>query len=231
PDPKPQLSANTEYVLCGLSNAVAGASPRIYYDNGGEIEGHYQDLASYNFPNPANFTHEARKYSIYCTYTPSGAPTMKTWTATLKTVHFLRRPFRVVKLTQTLNIAHIFLRRRFIRLNQALQTLHNWTVTIPSLILKQWFATLKTTHVLRRPKRRINYAEGLQTMHVFGRPARVIRLPATLQLTHIFKRPCRLIHLMEQLNLTHAYFVAFPSEKKTKLFLIIGDLSIQLSGD
>jgi hypothetical protein len=58
-----------------------------------------------------------------------------------------------------------------------------------------------------------------------------MKLPAALQLTHVFSRPYRVIRLLQQLGLIHVYYVAVPGVKKTKLFLVIGDLAIQLSGD
>jgi len=121
------------------------------------------------------------------------APIVKTWSQTGIISHVYSRPFRNMELTQTLSLAHTFVHHRFIQLTQALQTHHTWTVEYPALILKQWFATLQTTHV-------------------FSRSARRIKLPIGLRLFH-------------------AYFVALPTIKKTKLFLVIGDLAIQLSRD
>jgi len=89
--------------------------------------------------------------------------------------------------------------------------LHAWAVSI-GVALKQWTAALNLTHTFRRP-------------------ARITRLPATLRLTHVFSRPTRFMRLIQNLTFGHAYFVAVPCVKKTKLFLVIGDLAIQLSGD
>jgi len=74
---KPELTAGTEYVLVvwGIPTAMGGVT--ITYDDGeGTTQGHYQDLAydSGYWPNPASFSHEDRKYSIYCSYTPSAPP-------------------------------------------------------------------------------------------------------------------------------------------------------------
>lgn len=149
---------------------------------------------------------------------------------TLRTLHDFHRPFRTLKFTQTLNSIHVFLRHRTFRLTQTLQTLHQWTLPIPAA-LKKWIAALQTTQIFKRPYRRIGYTQQLRAVHVFGRPVRVIRFPATLQLTHIFNRPYRFILLLNQLNLRHAYFMAVPGVKKTRLFLVIGDLAIQLLGD
>jgi len=137
---------------------------------------------------------------------------IKTWTALLNTSHVFARPYRLFKLSQ------------------ALQTLASWTLPIPAA-LKRWLATLQTSHVFTRPFRRIGYTQQLQPTHVFRRPVRVIRFPAPLQLTHLFNRPTRFMRLIERLTLGHAYFVTIPGVKKTKLFLLIGDLAIQISGD
>jgi|GEM_PF-5915358 len=139
------------------------------------------------------------------------APIIKTWTALL-------------------NTSHVYLRHRLIQLSQALRTLHTWTLPLPQL-LKHWFATLQTIHVFTRPFRRIDYMQTVQATHAFSRPVRVIRFPAPLQLIHVFTRPQRFFKLVEKLTLGHAYFVAVPGVKKTRLFLVIGDLAIQLSGD
>jgi len=67
------LEANTEYVL-----VLWGKKPYtigdFYYDSGDVNQGHYQEETYNGFPDPASFTHEDRKYSIYCTYT-AGGPT------------------------------------------------------------------------------------------------------------------------------------------------------------
>jgi len=158
------------------------------------------------------------------------APIIKTWTALLNTSHVFTRPIRLMKLTQALNTSHVYLRHRFMRLSQTLRTLHAWTLPIPTF-LKQWFATLQTVHVFNRPFRRIGYTQQLQPAHVFRRPVRIIKFPAIIQPTHLFNRPTRFMKLVEQLTLGHAYFVAVPGVKKTRLFLVIGDLAIQLSSD
>jgi hypothetical protein len=113
------------------------------------------------------------------------------------------------------------------KLVQTLRTIH-------TLSLKRWFKftqTLNLFHVLERPFRHIGYMQTIQPAHVFRRPVRLIKFPATLQLTHLFNRPTRFMKFIEQLTLGHAYFVAVPSVKKTRLFLVIGDLAIQLSRD
>jgi DNA-directed RNA polymerase subunit RPC12/RpoP len=167
----------------------------------------------------------------------------------VNTAHVFRRPFRFMKLTQalkilhtwtlpigiilkqwiaSLNLTHTFKRPfRFMHLTQTLRTIH-------TLSLKRFFQLLQTlnlSHLFKRPSRQISYTEQLQLSHFFHRPVRLIKFPATLQLTHVFRRPFRFMKLVEQLTLGHAYFVAVPSVKKTRLFLVVGDLAIQLSRD
>lgn len=229
-DPKPELQAGVDYVLIVYHNGSAGFSPKVAYDSGDFPEqGHYQSLTNFPLPNPANFTHENRKYSIYCTYTPSAI--IKQWSSSLKTVHALSTPTRSLKISQTLGLAHAFICNRYMKLTQALQTLHTWTVVKPSLILKRWVAILNLTHVLRRPFRRIGYLQQLQSTHVPRRPTRLIRLPAALQLVHFYSRPRRFMQLLGLLSLVHTLYVAVPGAKRTRLFLVIGDLAIQLSND
>ena len=136
-------------------------------------------------------------------------PTLKQWITSLNLTHTFRRPFRFMKLTQTLQASHVYIRNRLFKL----------------------FQTLNISHVFTRPFRRMGYMQQLQPTHVFRRPVRIIRFPAIIQLAHLFSRPTRFMKLIEQLTLGHAYFVAVPSVKKTKLFLVIGDLAIQLYGD
>jgi len=134
---------------------------------------------------------------------------LKQWTASLNLTHTFRRPIRFLRLTQTLQVSHVYLRSRLFKLLQA----------------------LNISHIFTRPFRRISYTQPLQPTHAFRRPVRIIRFPAIIQLAHLFSRPTRFMKLIEQLTLGHAYFVAVPSVKKTKLFLVIGDLAIQLYGD
>jgi len=65
-EPKPSLTANTEYILVVWSNSAFGA---IAYSAGDADQGHYQSLTYDSFPNPLVPTHNNNKYSIYCTYT------------------------------------------------------------------------------------------------------------------------------------------------------------------
>jgi len=134
---------------------------------------------------------------------------LKQWLAAVQTTHTFRRPYRFMKLTQTLQTSHIYIRNCLFKLIQ----------------------TLNISHVFTRPFRRIGYTQRLQPAHVFRRPLRLIRFPAFLQPTHLFNRPTRFMKLVERLTLGHAYFVVIPGAKKTRLFLVIGDLAIQLSND
>ena len=70
-DPKPSLTADTEYILVLWTS---GSNTRIYYTAGDADQGHYQSKTYTAFPNPLVPIHEDRKYSIYCTYTPSAPP-------------------------------------------------------------------------------------------------------------------------------------------------------------
>jgi hypothetical protein len=67
--PKPILKANTEYLLVAWSSSGSGFS-YLYYSSGATNQGHYLGSTfEANFPNPLpNPTHEARAYSIYCTF-------------------------------------------------------------------------------------------------------------------------------------------------------------------
>jgi hypothetical protein len=134
---------------------------------------------------------------------------LKQWFAMLNAIHTFKRPYRQMRLTQTLQTVHALVLQRFFKIVQALNLFH----------------------VFHRPERKIGYAQALEMVHVFGRPVRVIKFPAPLQLTHLFSRPFRFIRMLQQLRLVHLYYVAVPSVKKTKLFLVVGDLAIQLSND
>ncbi len=70
--PKPLLCNGTEYVInCWGDNQ----SIKMYYDNGfGTEQGHYFE-GVYNYtPDPISFSHEDRRYSIYCNYTEDYSP-------------------------------------------------------------------------------------------------------------------------------------------------------------
>jgi uncharacterized protein (UPF0333 family) len=67
--PKPLLSANTEYVLVAWSASGYG-SANLYYESGSSNQGHTQNSNYGTPPNPASFSHNNNQYAIYCTYTP-----------------------------------------------------------------------------------------------------------------------------------------------------------------
>jgi hypothetical protein len=122
-------------------------------------------------------------------------------------------------------------------------------ITVAAPIIKTWIALIDTNHVFTRTvrffklsqtlnvtyifirNRLVRLTHALQATYVFSRPARVIRLPAALQLTHVYGRPFRFIKLLQQLGLVREYYVSKPGVKKTKLFLVLGGLAIQLSSD
>jgi len=68
---KPNLVANTEYVLVVWSNYPYRY---ILRDPGAVNQGHTQSITYNSWPDPASFTHDNYKYSIYCTYTPVAPP-------------------------------------------------------------------------------------------------------------------------------------------------------------
>ncbi|MBS7608672.1 hypothetical protein KEJ52_05715 [Candidatus Bathyarchaeota archaeon] len=211
-DPKPQLQAGVEYVLV-VFNTSSLASPNITYDAGDFPEqGHYQSWTNYPLPSTANFTHENRKYSIYCTYTPLAPSQTVTWSQTGILNHVYSRPNRAMKLSQNINVSHFFVHHRIMWFIQATRVLHVWTAAYPVLTIKQWTVSLGLTHAFRRP-------------------TRVIRLSNNLQLDHLSGVPIHFIRFFERLGLAHKVFVAVPSARKTKLFLVVGDLAIQITGD
>jgi hypothetical protein len=56
------------YVLVSWRDSGFGGA-MLYYDDGdGTEQGHYQTATYSTWPDPATWTHEDRKYSIYCTY-------------------------------------------------------------------------------------------------------------------------------------------------------------------
>jgi len=76
--PKPILKANTEYLLVAWSSSGNG-NAYLYYNSGTTDQGHYVSSAyGPNFPNPMpNPTHEARAYSIFCTFKPATEETVE----------------------------------------------------------------------------------------------------------------------------------------------------------
>ncbi|MEM4700619.1 MAG: hypothetical protein QXZ51_00570 [Candidatus Bathyarchaeia archaeon] len=141
------------------------------------------------------------------------APIIKTWFNSLKTIHIFRRPQRAMKLAQTF------------------WTLHTWVVTVPTAIIKQWSSNLKLFHVLRRPEKKMLYPQTLEVILTFRKPLRVIKIPIFINLIHMSRRPSRMIRLLHQSRLIHECYVSKPGVKKTRLFLVMGELALQLSGD
>lgn len=136
-----------------------------------------------------------------------------------------------MKLTRNLQTSHVFRASRSFKLTKALQTLHTWNVVHPSLILKQWITSLTLTHVTRRPFRSLGYLQKLELNYAFHRPTRIIKLPAHLQVRHFGDVPFHFLRFIERLGLAHMVYVAVPGAKRTKLFLVVGDLAIQITGD
>jgi len=120
------------------------------------------------------------------------------------------------------------------------------------IILKQWSQTGYTIHVYNRPSKTLNLTQTLITLgpwtlpipvflkhwtvtlqaaYASSCPMKVIRFSKMLQLNHCFSRPSRLAILFERLRLLHEFYAGEPSAKRTKLFLVLGDLAIQLSND
>jgi hypothetical protein len=72
--PKPNLTADTDYILVAWSNAGTGYV-YMHFNAGATDQGHtqaldYSDMGG-AFPNPLVPTHDNNMYSIYCTYTTS----------------------------------------------------------------------------------------------------------------------------------------------------------------
>jgi len=68
----PNLSPNTDYVLCAIWN---GAPNWLKYDTGETDQGLYDSSNSYLSPSdPTDATRDTKKYSIYCTYTAAAPP-------------------------------------------------------------------------------------------------------------------------------------------------------------
>ncbi|MEJ5327266.1 MAG: hypothetical protein WHU54_03320 [Candidatus Bathyarchaeia archaeon] len=71
-NPKPTLTAGASYILVVWARSVQGNAVSIRYDIGDTNQGHRVDQTyGASWPSSPSFTHENRKYSIYCTYTPS----------------------------------------------------------------------------------------------------------------------------------------------------------------
>jgi len=67
-EPKPTLTANTEYILVAWADYTA-STISIAYDSGATDQGHLQAVTYDGWPDPLVPTQGNFKYSIYCTYT------------------------------------------------------------------------------------------------------------------------------------------------------------------
>ncbi|MEM3000013.1 MAG: hypothetical protein QXX34_05775 [Candidatus Bathyarchaeia archaeon] len=70
-DPKPTLTAGVDYILVVWADSESG-DVFIRYDSGSSNQGHQVNRNYGSWPSSLSFTHENRKYSIYCTYSTSG---------------------------------------------------------------------------------------------------------------------------------------------------------------
>lgn len=82
--PKPSLVSGTEYVLVAWSYCTQFPIElsMLYYDAGSSNQGHYQSKDPYTWPDPASFSNNDNKYSIYCEYTVSATTTTTTTSTT-----------------------------------------------------------------------------------------------------------------------------------------------------
>jgi len=97
--PKPSLIAATDYVLVAWAEQAPGLCRARYTTADIVNQGHAQ-AATYaiTFPNPLVPTHEERKYSIYCTYTPTPVVT-ETIIAKEFPMHYIESPVKAEELT------------------------------------------------------------------------------------------------------------------------------------
>jgi hypothetical protein len=71
-DPKPTLIAGAYYVLVAWSDSAGGAVYMRYSSFGSSAQGHSLSQTYGNWPVSAGFSENTYRYSIYCTYQPSG---------------------------------------------------------------------------------------------------------------------------------------------------------------
>ena len=69
-DPKPVLTANTNYILVAWSDSGIG-SVLLHYNSGSSNQGHRSSRNYDNWPSSVSFSHNTDRYSIYCTYSPA----------------------------------------------------------------------------------------------------------------------------------------------------------------
>lgn len=70
-DPKPELVADTAYVLVVWCSDYMN---RVYYTTGDAQQGHFTSIDYDSFPDPISWSsHNNYKYSIYCSYTAAAA--------------------------------------------------------------------------------------------------------------------------------------------------------------
>lgn len=149
-----------------------------------------------------------------------------------------------MKLTQTANLTHTFLRHRFMWFTQALQALHTLTVTKGGVILKQWITSLQLTHAFKRPvrfmkltqitnlthtflrHRYMKFSQTLKTLHEWTLPITLFLKQwfANLQVTHTFKRPTRKIGYVQLVQTIHAFTRPLRQIKFTQSLQVIHSL-------
>ena len=69
-DPKPILTANTNYILVAWSDSGSG-NVFLHYNSGSSNQGHRSNQNYGNWPSSPTFNHDTNRYSIYCTYSPA----------------------------------------------------------------------------------------------------------------------------------------------------------------
>jgi hypothetical protein len=215
------LSAAIYWIGIGHSGGF-----RIWYDTSGTNDTAYKSFTYPSFPNPfgsCNFY--TRIYSFYATYT-SGA-TVQTVSDSLSLAEAVLRDKTLI-LTDSLGLADASYGDKFLLLGDSASLSEFITVIIGQVMkyvtdaasaadLVDVLKTLKMSDTVTLADVALTPSRVLQVLEAIGAADNAV-VNKVLQIT-------------ETVSLAEIVEVGTGGVKKTKLFLILGDLTVQLTGD
>jgi len=229
-DPKPSLTANTEYVLVVKVHKYGGRY--FYYDSGETNQGHYQSISWTNgepdWPNPASFTHNNNKYSIYCTYTAEAGATEIIVTDSATSQDIFNRPYREIPTLESTLGQELMLKTRNLSMVDVAACLE--IIQKARQISTITDAAEGLEQVLKQ--RLISLLDQAASFENVARPARVTIVADEVLGQEILSKLRELAAVFDStIGIEYVNTGLAGEAVKTRIFLFIGDLAIQITGD
>jgi len=240
-DPKPSLTANTEYIIVVWGDVSGGVQyARLYYDAGDADQGHYQSVSYNSFPNPLVPTHDNNKYSIYCTYTTGGVLKEVTDSLSLSDALLCNKTLAVTdtvgladsslkdwttQITDTITVADSISRDKRFSIGETVSL--SESVSVLTEVIKQVTDSIALTEqALTHKTLNITDAASLMEQVATDRRFAVTDQVELAESVYVNK----ILFISDQISLVETVEKGVAGAAKTRIFLIMGDLAIQLTG-